>query len=238
MTDPAKRGRTLPLKRAPRSALVWLVALALGLPVTIMAFVLGSAWKEGAPAAPLLISGLFVCALSALVTLWIVRMTRRIAVTLDDDALTVATGVATQRFPLATLRAHGVRIVDLAAQPELKPVLRTASTMAWEGSAGVENTFSIRSWPCSTHTQSVKVPPVSTATRAGAGTRLRARAARLCRWPAIRKQPMYHQLLSAPQLPGPALPRAGQFASESQCEPCSITCTIPWPPSARWWPSL
>jgi hypothetical protein len=125
MTDPAKRGRTLPLKRAPRSALVWLVALALGLPVTIMAFVLGSAWKEGAPAAPLLITGLFVCALSALVTLWIVRMTRRIAVTLDDDALTVATGVATQRFPLATLRAHGVRIVDLAAQPELKPVLRT-----------------------------------------------------------------------------------------------------------------
>src|SRR5690348_13980404 len=105
MTDLSKNGRTLPLRGPPRSALVWLVVLAFGVPGTIIAFVLGSAYKEGAPAAPLLASGLFVLVVSAIVTLWIVRMTRRIAVTLDDDALTVATGVATQRFPLATLRA-------------------------------------------------------------------------------------------------------------------------------------
>ena len=125
MTDLSNKGLTLPLQGLPRRSLAWLVVLAFGVPGTIIAFVLGSAYKEGAPAAPLLASGLFVLVVSAIVTLWIVRMTRRIAVMLDDDALTVATGVATQRFPLATLRANGVRTVDLAAHPELKPWLRT-----------------------------------------------------------------------------------------------------------------
>ena len=125
MTDPPNGTRILPLRRAPRSALVWLIVLAFGVPGAVMAFVLGSAYSEGAPPAPLLISGFFVMVVAAIVTLWIVRMTRRIAVTLDDDALTVATGVATQRFPLATLRANGVRILDLAAHPEFKPFLRT-----------------------------------------------------------------------------------------------------------------
>lgn len=115
----------LPLQGSPRSVLAWLVALAFGLPSVIIAFVLGSAYQEGAPAAPLLISALFVIVVSAIVTLWILRMTRRIAVTLDDDALTVVTGVATQRFALSALRANGVRTIDLAAHPELKPLVRT-----------------------------------------------------------------------------------------------------------------
>lgn len=125
MTDPSKSARTLPLQGSPRGALVWLVALAFGLPSVIIAFVLGSAYKEGAPAAPLLTSGIFVIVVSAIATLWILRMTRRIAVTLDEDELTVVTGVATACFPLSALHAHGVRIVDFAAHPELKPFLRT-----------------------------------------------------------------------------------------------------------------
>jgi hypothetical protein len=125
MTDLSKKGRTLPLQGSPRSALAWLIVLAFGVPGAIVALVLGSAYNEGAPAAPLLISGLFVIVVSAIATLWIVRMTRRIAVTLDDDALIIVTGVAKRRFPLSTLRANGVRIVDLAAHPELKPFLRT-----------------------------------------------------------------------------------------------------------------
>lgn len=125
MTNLSKNGRTLPLQRSPRSALVWLVVLAIGVPGVIVAFVLGSAYKEGAPAAPLLAAGLFVLVVSVVVTLWIVRMTRRIAVTLDDDELTVVTGIATEVFPLSALRAHGVRVIDFAAHPELKPFLRT-----------------------------------------------------------------------------------------------------------------
>jgi hypothetical protein len=104
---------------------VWLVVLAFGVPGIIVAFVLGSAYEEGAPSAPLLTSGVFVALVSAIVTLWIARTTRRIAVTLDDEALTVATGVATECFPLSALRANGVRIIDFAAHPELKPFLRT-----------------------------------------------------------------------------------------------------------------
>ncbi|HEX5123024.1 MAG TPA: PH domain-containing protein [Rhodanobacteraceae bacterium] len=125
MTELSKKGRVLRLAHLPRSAIAWLVVLALGVPAALVAFVLGSAYREGAPAAPLLSSGLFVVVVSAIVTLWIARMTRRIAVTLDDDVLTVAAGIATKRFPLATLRANGVRTVDLAAHPELKPLLRT-----------------------------------------------------------------------------------------------------------------
>jgi hypothetical protein len=125
MTDLSKKGRTLPLQGSPRSALAWLVVLAFGVPGVIVAFVLGAAWKEGAPAAPLLAAGIFVLVVSVIATLWIVRMTRRIAVTLDDDELTVGTGIATECFPLSALRAHGVGIVDFAAHPELKPSLRT-----------------------------------------------------------------------------------------------------------------
>ena len=44
--------------------------------------------------------------------------------------------------------------------------------MAWEGSAGVEKTFNMRRRPrASIQTQSVKVPPVSMATRRGWGRR-------------------------------------------------------------------
>ena len=125
MTDLSKKAQTLPLQGSPRSALVWLVALAFGVPAVTIVCVLGSAYAEGAPPAPLLISGLFVLAVSLGATLWIVRMTRRIAVTLDADALTVRTGVATRRFPLSTLRANGVRIVNLGEHAELKPFLRT-----------------------------------------------------------------------------------------------------------------
>src|SRR5438477_1781779 len=107
---------------------------------------------------------------------------------------------------------------------ELRPVRCTASTMACEGSPGVENTFSIRRRPFSTHTQSVKVPPVSTATRARDGRfrpGLTVADALLCRWPAIeRSSPMYHQQPGFLYFQaGPTLgskPGARSFASESQ----------------------
>src|SRR4051812_31883596 len=49
------------------------------------------------------------------------------------------------------------------------PIWATASAMAFDGSSGVEKTFSMRSAALagSAQTQSVKVPPVSTATRNG-----------------------------------------------------------------------
>jgi hypothetical protein len=130
MTELSKKGRKLPLQTSPRSVLAWLVVLAFVVPLALavsglfIAFGLGSGRMERAPDAPLLISGIFLIVVSAGVTLWLVRTTQRIAVTLDDEALTVVTGVATKSFALSSLRANGMRIVDLAAHPELKPFLR------------------------------------------------------------------------------------------------------------------
>ena len=51
------------------------------------------------------------------------------------------------------------------------PDFLTAAAIACEGSAGVEKTLAIRTLPSSTQTQSVKVPPVSTAMRRARGMR-------------------------------------------------------------------
>jgi len=125
MTDPSKGMRSLPLQGSPRALLGRLVALALGVPLVIIVVAFGYAYAHGAPAAPLLVSGAFALGITGAVTLWIARMMQSIAVTLDADALTVVTGVATRRFPLPTLRAHGLRTIDLAEHKELRPFLRT-----------------------------------------------------------------------------------------------------------------
>jgi hypothetical protein len=125
MTELSKGARKLLLQGSPRGAIAWLVALAFGVPALVIAIVFGSAYEEGAPIAPLVMSGALVLLVSVIATLWIARMTRRIAVTLDADELTVAAGVVTRSFPLSALRANGARIVDLSAHPELKPFLRT-----------------------------------------------------------------------------------------------------------------
>jgi hypothetical protein len=49
-----------------------------------------------------------------------------------------------------------------------QPLRETACAMDCEGSSGVENTFTMRNRPRSIQTQSVNVPPVSTAIRDGA----------------------------------------------------------------------
>lgn len=125
MTDLSKGTRVLPLQGSPRRLLKRMLALALGVPGVIIFAVLGYAYAEGAPATPLLASGALALGITGAVTLWIASAMRSIAVTLDADALTVVTGVATRRFLLQTLRAHGVRTIDLAEHVELRPFLRT-----------------------------------------------------------------------------------------------------------------
>jgi hypothetical protein len=124
MTGLSKETRSLPLQGSPRSRFKQLVALALGVPAAIIIGVFGYAYSRGAPATPLLVSGAVALAITVAATMWIAGMIRRIAVTLDGDALTVTTGIATRRFPLATLRGHGLRSVNLAEHMELRPILR------------------------------------------------------------------------------------------------------------------
>ena len=125
MTDVSSSSRTLPLQGSPRNRLLWLIVLGVGVPALAVVCILGNAYAQGAPRIPLLIAGAFTLAITLAVAVWIYRMTHRIGATLDARGLTVATGVATQRFPLPALRTAGVRTVNLAEHTELRPSLRT-----------------------------------------------------------------------------------------------------------------
>ncbi|HJT99461.1 MAG TPA: PH domain-containing protein [Rhodanobacteraceae bacterium] len=124
MTNASRTG-TLPLEGNPSRVPAWLWLLLFGVPAVVIVATFGVSLARGAPTWPVLIAGAFALAVSALAMLWILHMLRRIAVRLDGDALAIDAGAARRRFPLATLRAGGVRIVDLAAHAELRPFLRT-----------------------------------------------------------------------------------------------------------------
>jgi hypothetical protein len=125
MTDVSSSSRTLPLQGSPRNRLLWLIVLGVGVPTGAVVAVLGHAYAQGAPRVPLVVSGAFTLAITLAVAIWIYGMTRRIGATLDAGALTIATGVATRRFPLPALRAAGVRTLHLDEHTELRPSLRT-----------------------------------------------------------------------------------------------------------------
>ncbi len=125
MTDVSNGMRTLPLQGSPARSRAWLIALAFGLPAILVMGILAFALARGAPITPILLTGALVLVISGLVTLWIERMIRHIAVTLDRDGIVVNTGIATRRFSLSALRAGGVRTVSFRQHIELKPILRT-----------------------------------------------------------------------------------------------------------------
>src|SRR5215470_2354762 len=121
MTGVSRASRALPLQGSPRNLLLWLIVLGIGVPTLAALASLGHAWAKGAPEGPLILTGALTLAVTFGVSAWIYSMTRRIGVTLDADALTVVTGLGTRRFPLSTLRAAGVRGVNLAEHAELRP---------------------------------------------------------------------------------------------------------------------
>lgn len=125
MTNVSNGMRTLPLQGSPARSRAWLITLAFGIPAILIAGILAVALARGAPITPILLIGAFVLAISGLATFWIQHMIRRISVALDHDGIVVNTGIVTRRFPLASLRAGGVRTVNFREHVELKPVLRT-----------------------------------------------------------------------------------------------------------------
>jgi len=125
MTNVSNGMRTLPLQGSPARSRAWLIALTLGIPVILVTGILAAALARGAPITPILLTGALVLMISALVTLWIERMIRRISVTLDRDGIVVNSGIVTRRFSLSALRAGGTRTLSLREHTELKPVLRT-----------------------------------------------------------------------------------------------------------------
>src|SRR4029453_18630519 len=117
--------KSLPLQGSLQRPMIWLAILALGVPGAIIVSTFWIAYSRH-PAPPVVaFAPLFALVVVALVFWWIVWTIRRIAVTLDADTLTVASGVGTRRFALSALRAGGIRTVNLAEHVDLKPILRT-----------------------------------------------------------------------------------------------------------------
>lgn len=117
--------RTLALQGSPERARFWIFVLALGVPAVVIVATFGIEFAAKAPPPPVLVAPALALAISAAATLWILRALRRTGVVLDGDALVVDGGVTSRRFPLSSLRAGGVRIVNLAERTELRPGLRT-----------------------------------------------------------------------------------------------------------------
>lgn len=124
MTD-VKRSTLLPLQGAPGRMPLWLMLILFGVPVAIVFASFALALANGAPPWPALLAGSLALAVSALAMLWIRHMLRRIEVRLEGDALVVDAGAARKRFPLATLRAGGLAVVNLAERTPLRPLIRT-----------------------------------------------------------------------------------------------------------------
>ena len=125
MTDVSEGMRTLRLQEPPSSLRFWTIMLGLALPAAIIVVSFGFAFATTQPTGPLLIAPIVALVACGVATLWILRMYRRIAVSLGRDALVVDSGLATRRFPLSTLRAGGARIVSLDEHVDLKPLVRT-----------------------------------------------------------------------------------------------------------------
>jgi hypothetical protein len=113
------------LRGSPGRAPLWLLVVLFGIPATVVVASFAVALAHGAPTWPVLIAGSFALAVSALAMLWIRHMLRRIEVRLEGDVLVVDAGAARKRFPLATLRAGGLRVVDLDERKDLRPFIRT-----------------------------------------------------------------------------------------------------------------
>jgi hypothetical protein len=125
MTDVSEGMRTLRLQEPPSSLRFWTIVLGLALPATIIVVSFGFVFATTKATGPLLIAPIVALIACGVATLWILRMYRRIGVSLGRDTLVVASGLVTRRFPLSALRAAGVRVVDLDEHVELKPLART-----------------------------------------------------------------------------------------------------------------
>jgi MFS family permease len=125
MTTISHSRSVLPLDAWPGRTRLWVFVLGFGLPLVIGAAALIGAELSGQPTHGVGFAIAILFATAVLGALILGRIVRRVDVALDGDTLVANAGVTTQRFPLATLRRHGLDIVDLDTHIELKPMLRT-----------------------------------------------------------------------------------------------------------------
>ena len=103
----------------------WLVALALLLPLVLVAVALVLSWPLARTAPVALIAPALVFVSTLAMYLWLRRMFMRIAARIEGDRLHLETGFSRCDYALAELAANGLRVVDLDAEREHRPGLRT-----------------------------------------------------------------------------------------------------------------
>ena len=139
------------------------------------------------------------------------RAWRPISMTSSNPAVVIRA----TRAPFLCSRALVPTVVPCRrVTPAPASIFFRAAAIARDGSSGVENTFSVLSKPPSTHTQSVKVPPVSMAMR-NAG-----RDALAIGWKTINREDYHCRVPNAvvrPFVPSPV------FGNATACSPdCRI----------------
>jgi Bacterial PH domain len=118
--------RALALAGSFAKPMGWLIVLTtIPLIVAIVILAVVATHTANTPKAPPLFVLIAVPAIIVLAQFLIVRSLRNAGVSTEGGDLVIKTGMSTKRVPLANLRKHGLHIVNLNQQAQLKPWLRT-----------------------------------------------------------------------------------------------------------------
>src|ERR1700742_3506311 len=114
MTTVSNSRRVLALDAWPGRTRFWVLLLGGALPLVIGAAALIGAELSGLPTHGVGFAIAILFATAVLGSVILGRIVRRVDVALEGDTLVANSGVTTRRFPLSTLRRHGLHVVDLA----------------------------------------------------------------------------------------------------------------------------
>jgi len=103
----------------------WLVALALVLPLALVAITLALTWSLARTTPIVLLAPALVFVVTLAMYARLRRMLGRIGVRIANDRLHVETGFSRRDYALAELAPNGLRLLDLDAERQFRPALRT-----------------------------------------------------------------------------------------------------------------
>jgi hypothetical protein len=122
-------GKTFALNGSLQHPHRWLIGIMLiSAAIAVIALAFGLSHAAPQSRAPLRLGMALLPLVLLLAWLSIMRVLRRAGVRVDQGTLIVNTGIGSKRIVLTRLRAHGMRVLDLAAHPELKPVFKLFGT--------------------------------------------------------------------------------------------------------------
>jgi hypothetical protein len=115
----------LALSASMERPLRWLVALALLLPLVLVGIALALSWSLARTAPAVLAAPALVFVTTLAMYFWLRRVFLRIGARIEGGRLHLQTGFSRGDYALAKLAANGLRVVDLDAEREHRPGVRT-----------------------------------------------------------------------------------------------------------------